>query len=197
MKKCGKCGANNADGSKFCVECGALMDSPRSITPQNQNMAGNPQGNGGYQGGGYQGGGGYQNGGYQGGGYQNVGPYRGGNGGPEVIYTNVTPRSIPIAIILSFVTCGIYLIFWICTLNNDINELAQDPSAPSGGMVILLSLVTCGIYGFIWYYKMGDKCDYISQRNGSSNIVYLLLGLFGLGLIALALMQDTVNKAVQ
>ena len=114
-----------------------------------------------------------------------------------MIYTNVTPRSIPIAIILSFVTCGIYLIFWICTLNNDINELAQDSSAPSGGMVILLSLVTCGIYGFIWYYKMGEKCDYISQRNGSSNIVYLLLGLFGLGLIALALMQDTVNKAVQ
>ena len=63
---------------------------------------------------------------------------------------------------------------------------------------IILSLVTCGFYSWYWLYKSGEKVDYLKQANGetpaSSAIVYLLLGIFGLGIISYALIQDEINK---
>ncbi|MER2027335.1 MAG: DUF4234 domain-containing protein [Lachnospiraceae bacterium] len=115
----------------------------------------------------------------------------------EIIYTDVAPRSIPISIILSFVTCGIYMLYWIYRLNDEINELAQDETAPGGGLVIILTVLTCGIYGLYWYYRMGEKCDYIAQTHTSNNILYLVLGIFGLGIVSIALMQDTVNRVLE
>jgi H+/Cl- antiporter ClcA len=115
----------------------------------------------------------------------------------EIIYTDVAPRSIPISIILSFVTCGIYMLYWIYRLNDEINELAQDETAPGGGLVIILTALTCGIYGLYWYYRMGEKCDYIAQTHTSNNILYLVLGIFGLGIVSIALMQDTVNRVLE
>ena len=86
-------------------------------------------------------------------------------------------------------------------LNDEINELAGDPQATSGGMVFLLTLITCGIYGWFWFYKMGENVDAIKNSRGeaSSNspIIYLVIGLFGLGIVNYCLMQDTINKSVQ
>ena len=64
-------------------------------------------------------------------------------------------------------------------------------------MVIFLMIVTFGIYGLYWLYKMGQKCDYIRQVNGSSGVLYLILGIFGLGIVADALIQDTINKVLE
>ena len=61
----------------------------------------------------------------------------------------------------------------------------------------LLNLVTCSIYGYIWAYFMGGKVDEITgAKNTYTSIIYLVLALFGFNIIILALMQDTVNKAV-
>ena len=114
----------------------------------------------------------------------------------NVIYTDVMPRSIPAAIILSIVTCGIYGLYWMYKLNNEINEMAEDTQSPEGLMVILLSIITCGIYGLYWNYQMGRKCDYITGRDASSSILFLVLALFGLSIVSFALMQDTINKAL-
>jgi len=107
-------------------------------------------------------------------------------------------RDLVVAIILSIVTCGIYGIYWMICLNDDVNIIAQDASAMSGGTVFLLSLVTCGIYGWVWMYQMGTKLDDAEMRNGRSSqsrgILYLILALFGFGIVSYALMQDTVNK---
>ena len=109
---------------------------------------------------------------------------------------NIAKRDIAISIILSIVTCGIYGIYWMIKLNDEINELAGDSGATSGGMVFVLTIVTCGIYSWFWLYKMGEKCDVIKKTNSSSAIIYLVLGLFGLGIVSYCLMQDTINKAV-
>ena len=98
--------------------------------------------------------------------------------------------------ILSIVTCGIYGIYWLIKLNDEINILANDPGATSGGIVFLLSIVTCGIYLFYWLYKMGEKCDRIKGTSSSSGILYLILGIVGFSIISYCLMQDTINKAV-
>ena len=105
-------------------------------------------------------------------------------------------RNLVVSIVFFFVTCGIYGLYWIYKLNDEITALSGEPGT-SGGMVILLNLVTCGIYSIYWYYKMGQKVDIIKgQRGGSSGIMFLVIRLFGLGIVNLALIQDTENHIV-
>lgn len=107
-------------------------------------------------------------------------------------------RDIAIAIILSIVTCGIYGIFWIISLTNDANKVADRPTDTSGGMVILLTIITCGIYGIYWNYKMGQKIYEAGQRYNKqindNSVLYLVLSLFGLQIVNYALMQSDLNK---
>lgn len=98
-------------------------------------------------------------------------------------------RSIATALILSILTCGIYTIFWVAGLNNDVQR--TNGENPDGATVILLSILTCGIYGLIWNYRMGTKIEQAGGRN--EGLIYLLLSVFGLGLVALALMQVAYN----
>ena len=69
----------------------------------------------------------------------------------------------------------------------------------SGGLVLLLTIVTCGIYGWYWLYVSGEALDqYEISRGGMGGghlgILYLLLGIFGFGIISYALMQSELNK---
>ena len=81
-------------------------------------------------------------------------------------------------------------------LNDEVNTVAGEPQATSAGMVFLFSIITCGIYGLYWLNKMGERCDRIKGMNGSSGILYLILGLVGFSIISYCLIQDTLNKAV-
>lgn len=112
----------------------------------------------------------------------------------------VKKREVAVAIILSIITCGIYGIYWFIQLNDEINSLNGDVNDTTGGMAFLFSLISCGIYSLYWMYKMGDKIDNIAQSRGlgtsSRGILYLVLALFGFGIISYALMQDTINKAI-
>ena len=107
-------------------------------------------------------------------------------------------RNIAICIILSIVTCGIYGLIWFVWLTDDVNKVAEEPNPTSGGMSLLLAIVTCGIYGLYWAYKQGEKLDAAAAKRGlptsSKSIIYLLLSIFGLGIIAYALMQDELNN---
>lgn len=110
----------------------------------------------------------------------------------------IQSRSVATAIILSIVTCGLYSIYWMIVLNDDINTACNRPQDLSGGVVFLLNLVTCGIYGLYWYYSMGDKLDRLSSSKGEATqyrgLVYLVLGVLGFGIVSYALMQDSLNK---
>ena len=69
----------------------------------------------------------------------------------------------------------------------------------SGGFVLLLTVVTCGIYGRHWLYVSGEALDqYEISRGGMGGghlgILYLLLGIFGFGIISYALIQSELNK---
>lgn len=109
----------------------------------------------------------------------------------------VKNKNIALCIILTFVTCGIYMLYWFVCLTNDTNYLAGEAEDTSGGMALLLTLVTCGIYGLFWAYRRGDKIDKAKQGHGepasNGGVLYLILYLFG-GFIALALIQSEVNK---
>ena len=106
--------------------------------------------------------------------------------------------TIGIYILLSIVTCGIYAIYWFICLTNDTNTVSGDVNGTSGGVAFLLTLVTCGIYGLYWAYKQGDKIDFAKRQRGvpstNTGLLYLVLSVFGLGIVAYALMQDELNK---
>ena len=111
----------------------------------------------------------------------------------------IQQRNLATNIILTIVTCGIYGIYWMVTIHNDTSVASEDPQPTSAGMVVLLSIVTCGIYAYIWTYKQGERLDRAcAMRNmppqDNRGLIYLLLTIFGLSIVAFAMMQDTLNK---
>ena len=111
----------------------------------------------------------------------------------------VQQRNIAVCIILSIVTCGIYGIYWFICLTDDTNTV-YGAEGTSGGMAFIFTLITCGIYSLYWMYKQGEKLEDAKARNGVGapsqymGIIYLVLAIFGFGIISYALMQDTLNK---
>ena len=207
---CPKCGKNCADGSNFCDGCGTPVaaqqpnqqtnQQPKQQAGQQQNYYYNNQNNNQqngyqqppYQQNGYQQNGNQQNG-YQQNPYQPNGPQYGNYRAP------VKNRNIALCVVLSIITCGIYGIYWLVCLVDDLNVASGRTGDTSGGVVFLLSLVTCGIYGIYWMYKAGEKVAYIKQRNtgevdSSSSVLYLILGIVGFGIVAYALIQSELNK---
>lgn len=107
-------------------------------------------------------------------------------------------KSIPVQIVLTIVTCGFYGIYWLYCIIRDINVISGDPDSMSPAIVLLLSFVTCGIYFFYWVYKVGIMLDQKDAAMGklSDNrpLIYLLLSIFGLSIVTIALLQDTINQ---
>ncbi len=110
-------------------------------------------------------------------------------------------RNIASLIILSIVTCGIYALYWFVVTTDDIeNALGSksDGSCKSGGVALLLSIVTCDIYSFYWYYKEAERIDVLNKERGlrssTEGWVYILLCFIGLGMVAMAIMQDQLNR---
>lgn len=206
---CSNCGKELADGTRFCPNCGTPVIRPESsashtqANPFEQNdhtTAGEAGGNtgshasdGSYQAGaGYQAGDGYQSGGdYQSGGYQYDNSWQN--------YSPVIPhRSVALYIVLSIITCGLFGIYWLVVLVNDLNTASNEPGETSGIAVLLLGWVTCNIYNIYWLYKAGNRLDALKAANGEARenrgIIYLILSLFGLNLVAWAMIQSDLNK---
>ena len=112
----------------------------------------------------------------------------------------IEERSIPLYIVLTIITCGIFGFVWLAMLTNDLNQIAGEQMPTSGGLTVLLVIITCGIYGLYWAYKCGEKIDRYKQSIGvpssNSGILYLIL-YFLFQIITYALIQDEINKIVR
>ncbi|MBR4909860.1 MAG: DUF4234 domain-containing protein [Clostridia bacterium] len=181
MSFCTKCGAQVADGTKFCPSCGSPLaaNGQGGAVPPQQNYA--QQG------------------------------YNPAYGQPNPAYSQPNPvygaptgisfgqRNLAVAIILSIVTCGIYGIYWMIKMVDELNEASGDSNAASGVTVFLLSLVTCGIYTLIWLYMAGGRINTAKAKRGmptdpNTGIIYLVLAIFGLSIVSYALLQIELNK---
>lgn len=113
-------------------------------------------------------------------------------------------RSVAGLIILSILTCGIYHLYWMYVTTNEVNEYLSREDT-SGGMVLVYGLITCGIYTIYWYYTMAKKlkavqCKSLGKNNDIDNgnddsLLYLLLSIFGLAIVASAIIQSNLNNA--
>ncbi|WP_040950847.1 DUF4234 domain-containing protein [Gorillibacterium massiliense] len=111
----------------------------------------------------------------------------------------VTKRSVATAIIFTFITCGIYGIYWFICLTNDVGTLSGDDRF-TGGKHFLLTLVTCGIWGYVWCYQLGKHIQEAQMRSGypasDNSVLFIILNLFGLSIVTYGIAQADVNKLV-
>lgn len=112
----------------------------------------------------------------------------------------IQERNIGLAIILSIITCGLYYLYWIYSITNEVGHLNDDHSF-SGGTVVLFGIITCGIYFLFWYYQLGRQIAQAQEKNGllpkDEGIMYVILAVFALGIISLAIAQSNVNEIVR
>ena len=105
-------------------------------------------------------------------------------------------RGIGLAVVLTIVTCGIYLYYWLYQLLSTLYRLNNRQS--SAGLDLILSLITCGIYTIYLGYKMGKLESEAYQANGlpfkDDSVLYLILAIFGLTVINLAIIQSGINN---
>ncbi|MDR2748699.1 MAG: DUF4234 domain-containing protein [Bifidobacteriaceae bacterium] len=111
----------------------------------------------------------------------------------------ISNRSIALWVVLSILTCGICYLVWIAMINNEIQAL-KGTNERSGAGVVVLGIITCHIYTLYWLYITGADLQKIEIDNNlqsrDESVAYLLLGLFGFGIVSLALMQRRLNEMV-
>lgn len=112
-------------------------------------------------------------------------------------FIHLQKRGILMSILFSLLTCGLYTIFWMISINNDLRR--ETNQKIDGGIMFLLSLITCGLVGLYWFYRMGTDLSMASQKSSqlkigsSEGILYLILSFLGLGFITLIIMQHREN----
>lgn len=77
-----------------------------------------------------------------------------------------------VVILLNYVTCGIYLIYWWYKMgqeNNDIAEKYGIFKTQNYIVAYLLGILTCGIYLIYWMYKFCEQQILIAQASGVEN----------------------------
>ena len=109
--------------------------------------------------------------------------------------SDIKGRNFVLCLVFTLITCGIYSIYWMIKLNGECLKLAEEKGV-SGGLVVLFNLLTCGLYSYFWAYKMGECVDKINNKSGFSGYLYIVLAVLGLGIVNMALMQDTINNVV-
>lgn len=104
----------------------------------------------------------------------------------------MSQRNVGVAILLSIITCGIYTLYWMYKMTQEITEYNNENANP--GVELILSLVTCGIYYYYWNYKMGKRLGQARGTPSDDSILFLILAIFGLGIVSLAIMQSQMNS---
>ncbi|MFV0350916.1 MAG: DUF4234 domain-containing protein [Oscillospiraceae bacterium] len=106
-------------------------------------------------------------------------------------------RNIALYIVLSFLTCGIFLIYWIYLIARDFDNMQTQERVNTTPGVTTLITCFCGLYLIYAMYKWGKATPEIMARYGripeDKSTLYLLLSIFGLSIVALALLQNDLN----
>ena len=170
---CENCGTQIEDGAKFCPNCGTPVASSEVKGFVYNESAPAPGDNQTYNNN-------YNN-------YQSTGY----NAGPQAFMPLRTDRSLLVFILLTLVTCGIYLYVFMYFMIKDINTACAGDGDETPGLLvyILLSLVTCGIYSYIWLYKVGERLARNCQRygysvteNGTTVLLWFIFGMWLCGI---------------
>ena len=113
-------------------------------------------------------------------------------------YAGQFTSKIAMDIILTIITCGIYMWFWQYRQMNALNYLLGEEKFKFWTW-FLLTLVTCGLYHIYYEYVMSQSLQEVQRRRGRqvSNelpVLSIVLCIFGLSIIIDAIQQNEINK---
>ena len=104
----------------------------------------------------------------------------------------IKERNIVVAIILTLVTCGIYGIYWTIMLAREAVSVKDPADNALLEIVLMLFLPFVGI--FMAEKKLAEGCAARGIAHTDNSILYLILGLVGLGIVNFCMMQNDLNK---
>lgn len=107
-------------------------------------------------------------------------------------------RSPVAVLLLSIVTCGIYQLYLIYRITQEIRDFRGDTTL-NPVAELLICILTCGLYQLYWFYKYGRLVFDMQQRVGVDSpsdlsLVLLLLPIFGFAVVSFLLLQAELNR---
>lgn len=110
----------------------------------------------------------------------------------------VEERNVITWSILTFVTCGVWRLYWLLQIGRDIAMLRGD-DRPNVVTDLLLTFVTCGFWMFVIAYQwpglLNEALEHRGQRvDRNLPAMSLLMAVFGFGIVDLILIQGELNK---
>ena len=107
----------------------------------------------------------------------------------------IKKRNIVTCILLSLVTCGIYGIYWVIMLARDAVSVKDPADNAILEIVLMLFLPFLGI--FLAEKKFAEGCAAKGIPHTDNSILYLILGLIGLGIVGDCMLQNDLNKLAE
>jgi uncharacterized sodium:solute symporter family permease YidK len=101
-------------------------------------------------------------------------------------------RNIVSCILLTLITCGIYGIYWTIMLAKEAVSV-KDPS-DSAILEIVLMLFIPFVGLFLAEKKFAEGCAAKGIPHSDNSVLYLILGLVGLGIVGFCMLQNDLNK---
>ena len=106
----------------------------------------------------------------------------------------VNKRNIVSCIILSFITFGIYYIYWKYLLIKNSRMLKNDKTDSFGE---LFCFAFIPFYSYFWWITRGKSTREILTSQGYSvntnEVIFLILAIFGLEIVSMSIMQSDFN----
>lgn len=104
----------------------------------------------------------------------------------------IKQRNLVTCILLTLITCGIYGIYWVIMLAKEAVSVKDPADNALLEIVLMLLLPFLGI--FLTEKKFAEGCAARDIPHTDNSILYLILGLLGLGIIGVCMLQNDLNK---
>ena len=104
----------------------------------------------------------------------------------------IKERNILVTVLLTIVTCGIYGIYWIIMMTKEAVSVKDPADSAILEIVLMLFLPFLGV--FMVEKKFAEGCAARGIEHTENSVLYLILGLVGLGIVPLCMLQNDLNK---
>lgn len=178
---CSQCGAEVANGTRFCPNCGSDLSIGSQVHDTANRVFQNSERE-------------FDSA------IHDVRNTFNGTTGPRL----KDDRGLLSYILLSLITCGIYSYYFIYQIAKDVNIACEGDNESTQGLVgfVLLNMITCGIYSWVWYYKLGNRLaanapryNMQFQENGTTVLIWLIFGSLLCGVGAFIAMNILIKNS--
>ncbi|HKE16695.1 MAG TPA: DUF4234 domain-containing protein [Kofleriaceae bacterium] len=101
-------------------------------------------------------------------------------------------RSVLGVVLLTFITCGLYAIYWFVATKREMVERGAD--IPTAWLLVI------PFVNIWWQWKWAGGVEHVTRgrmTQVTSFVLLFVLSLFGVGFIGMAVVQSALNEAIR